>query len=77
MQHLQKLSFELENGIYKHKRAPLRGITSHGDTRIRLIYDLGQEVLSSLMVDVDNTEHEILMVLTDIKKVLVKLGVVK
>lgn len=75
MQHLQKLGFELENGIWKHKRAPLRGVTSQGDTRIRLIYDLGDEVLSSLIVDVDNTEHEVTMGLTDMKKVLQKLGI--
>lgn len=74
MTELEKLGFVLEDGIYKHTRAPIRAIVTHGGSRVRFIYDLGQDILSSLIVDVDNTKHELLMGLTDMKKILEKLN---
>lgn len=53
----------------QHLRAPIRAVLSHNDERVRLVYELGENFLSSIIVDVDNTYHEILMGLTDMKKI--------
>ena len=74
---LQTLGFELDNGIYKHKRAPIRAVETHGGAGVRLIYNIGDDFLSSLTVDVKNTEHEIRMGLVDFKNVLTKLGAIQ
>lgn len=71
---LLELGFTTENNVnFTHSRAPIRAVV-HGD-KVRLIYTIGQDFLSSIIVDVDNTKHELLMGLTDMKKVLEKLGV--
>ena len=72
---LQTLGFELDNGIYKHKRAPIRAVVN--GEYVRLIYSIGEDFLSSLTVDVKNTEHEIRMGLVDFKNVLTKLGAIQ
>lgn len=70
MTPLEKQGFYLENGTWKHKRAPLRAVTSKGDSQVRIIYDLPDDFFAKIIVDVDNTHHEVLMGLTEIKKVL-------
>ena len=73
---LQTLGFELNAmGTYQHQRAPIRAIV--GGDYVRLIYSIGEEFLSSLTVDVKNTEHEIRMGLVDFKNVLTKLGAIQ
>ena len=75
MTPLETLGFELDNGIWKHKRAPIRAVETHGGADVRLIYSMPDPFFSSLIVDVKNDKHEILMGLTDFKNVLQKLEI--
>lgn len=79
MNHLEELGFFPfgQPNVYKHERAPIRAVISHENTRCRLIYDIGEDFLSSLICDVDNEKHEVLMGLTDMKRTLQKLGTIK
>ena len=75
MNPLEEVGFILKDGTYKHARAPMRAMVHPSGLHVRIVYDLGEDVLTSLVVDVKNEKHELHMGLLDIRKLLEKLGV--